>query len=133
VVFTTRVTNTSMKSIIFWDVTPCSLLRCNRRFGGTITSIFRVKENFSKNQQVSRWRYVPLKRQLHLNRLHGVTSQKMILFTTTAVKTSNPTNTSMLQCWKRNVWNETYTSHNLRNTYLKTCLYIIAELCVDLT
>jgi hypothetical protein len=24
-----------MKSIIFWDVTPCSLLRCNRRFGGT--------------------------------------------------------------------------------------------------
>jgi hypothetical protein len=24
-----------LKSIIFWDVTPCSLLRCNRRFGGT--------------------------------------------------------------------------------------------------
>jgi hypothetical protein len=24
-----------MKSIIFWDVTPCSLLSCNRRFGGT--------------------------------------------------------------------------------------------------
>jgi hypothetical protein len=24
-----------MKSIIFWDVTPCSLLRYNRRFGGT--------------------------------------------------------------------------------------------------
>jgi hypothetical protein len=23
-----------MKSIIFWDVTPCSLLSCNRRFGG---------------------------------------------------------------------------------------------------
>jgi hypothetical protein len=23
------------KSIIFWDVTPCSLLSCNRRFGGT--------------------------------------------------------------------------------------------------
>jgi hypothetical protein len=30
-------------------------------------------------------------RRLHLNRLHGVTSQKMILFITTAVKTSNPT------------------------------------------
>jgi hypothetical protein len=26
-----------MKSMIFWDVTPCSLLRCNRRFGGTST------------------------------------------------------------------------------------------------
>jgi hypothetical protein len=24
-----------MKSIIFWDATPCSLLNCNRRFGGT--------------------------------------------------------------------------------------------------
>jgi hypothetical protein len=24
-----------MKSIIFWDVMPCSLLSCNRRFGGT--------------------------------------------------------------------------------------------------
>jgi hypothetical protein len=24
-----------VKNIIFWDVTPCSLLRCNRRFGET--------------------------------------------------------------------------------------------------
>jgi hypothetical protein len=24
-----------MKSIIFWDITPCSLLKVNRRFGGT--------------------------------------------------------------------------------------------------
>jgi hypothetical protein len=24
-----------MKSIIFWDMTPCSLLSCTRRFGGT--------------------------------------------------------------------------------------------------
>jgi hypothetical protein len=38
-----------------------------------------------------RWRrYVPPKRRLHLNRLHGVTSQKMILFIITSVKTSNP-------------------------------------------
>jgi hypothetical protein len=45
-----------MKSIIFWDVTPCSLLSCKRRFGGT----YRLhpqgrRNNFSKNQQVSRW------------------------------------------------------------------------------
>jgi hypothetical protein len=39
-----------MKSIIFWDVTPCSLLSCNRRFGGT----YRLHQ-------------------------YGVTSQKMIL------------------------------------------------------
>jgi hypothetical protein len=39
-----------------------------------------------------RWgRYVPPKRRLKLNGLHGVISQKMILFITTAVKTSNPT------------------------------------------
>jgi hypothetical protein len=24
-----------MKSIVFWDMTPCSPLSCNRRFGGT--------------------------------------------------------------------------------------------------
>jgi hypothetical protein len=39
-----------------------------------------------------RWRrYVPPKRRLQLNGLHGVTSQMMILFITTTVKTSNPT------------------------------------------
>jgi hypothetical protein len=39
-----------------------------------------------------RWRwYVPPKRRLTLSGLHGVISQKMILFITTAVKTSNPT------------------------------------------
>jgi hypothetical protein len=39
-----------------------------------------------------RWRrYVPPKRRLTLNGLYGVVCQKMILFITTAVKTSNPT------------------------------------------
>jgi hypothetical protein len=39
-----------------------------------------------------RWkRYVPPKHWLQLNRLHGVISQKMILFITSAVKTSDPT------------------------------------------
>jgi hypothetical protein len=32
---------------------------------------------------------------MQLNRLHGVISQKMILFVTTAVKTSIPTNNSV--------------------------------------
>jgi hypothetical protein len=36
-------------------------------------------------------RYVLPKRRLTLNGLHGVISQKIILFITTAVKTSNPT------------------------------------------
>jgi hypothetical protein len=33
-----------MKGIIFWDMTPCSLLSYNRRFGGTYHPIFRVEE-----------------------------------------------------------------------------------------
>jgi hypothetical protein len=38
-------------------------------------------------------RHDPPKLQLTLNGVHGITSQKMILFITTAVKTSNPTGT----------------------------------------
>jgi hypothetical protein len=37
-----------------------------------------------------RWRYVPLKRQLIFNGLHGVISQKIVLFIMTTVRTSNP-------------------------------------------
>jgi hypothetical protein len=36
-------------------------------------------------------RYVPQKRRLTFNRLHGVISQKIELFITTAVRTSGPT------------------------------------------
>jgi hypothetical protein len=39
-----------------------------------------------------KWRrYVPPKRRLTLKGLHGVISQKLVLFITTAVRTSNPT------------------------------------------
>jgi hypothetical protein len=44
-----------MKSIIFWDMTPCSPLNFNQRFGGTYASIYRVQEiSSAKNQQASR-------------------------------------------------------------------------------
>jgi hypothetical protein len=33
-----------MKSTIFWDITPCSSLKVNRRFGATYASVFRAKE-----------------------------------------------------------------------------------------
>jgi hypothetical protein len=39
---------------------------------------------------------VPPKRRLQLNRLHGVSSQKMILFITAAVKTSKLTNLKII-------------------------------------
>jgi hypothetical protein len=33
-----------MKSTIFWDITPYSPLKINRRFGGTSSLIFRFEE-----------------------------------------------------------------------------------------
>jgi hypothetical protein len=36
-------TAVTMKKAIFWDVAPCRYC-INRRFGGTIASIFRVEE-----------------------------------------------------------------------------------------
>jgi hypothetical protein len=36
-----------MKSIIFWDMTPCSLLSCNRRFGGTYRLHLQGRRNNS--------------------------------------------------------------------------------------
>jgi hypothetical protein len=37
-----------MKSIIFWGVTPCSLLRCNRRFGGTYRLHLQGRRKFQR-------------------------------------------------------------------------------------
>jgi hypothetical protein len=37
-----------MKSIIFWDVTPCSLLRCNRRFGETYRLYLQGRRKFQQ-------------------------------------------------------------------------------------
>jgi hypothetical protein len=44
-----------MKSIIFWDMAPCSPLSFNRRFGEHIASIVRVEEIASTNQRASRY------------------------------------------------------------------------------
>jgi hypothetical protein len=89
-------TRRNMKSNVFWDITPCSPLSINRRFGGTSppagATCFRA--GFLLNLFFGTWRrrrYVPPKRQLTLNGLHGLISQKIVLFITTAVRTSNPT------------------------------------------
>jgi hypothetical protein len=37
-----------MKSILFWGVTPCSLLRCNRRFGGTYRLHLQGRRKFQQ-------------------------------------------------------------------------------------
>jgi hypothetical protein len=90
-----------LKSTIFWNITPCSPLSVSEKH---IASIFRVEEikspstcfhaGFLLNLFCRPWRwrlYVPPKRLLTFNGLHGVIFQKTVLFMTTAVRTSNPT------------------------------------------
>jgi hypothetical protein len=57
-----------MKSINFWDITPCSPLSTDV-LEEHIASIFRVEEISSARNKHSK-----------LNGLHGVISQKLILF-----------------------------------------------------
>jgi hypothetical protein len=82
------LTAVAMRSTIFWDITPCSPLKVNRRFG----RIYRLQlQSFSCHLlprwflarlilRPWRWRvYVPLKRRLTFNGLHGVITQKIVL------------------------------------------------------
>jgi hypothetical protein len=98
-----------MKSTIFWDITPCSPLSVKRPFGGTYRLHLQVRKTSLTSGGILptcfhacflfrlffrpwRWRrYVPPKLRLTLNGLHRGISQKMVLFITTAVRTSNPT------------------------------------------
>jgi hypothetical protein len=68
-----------MKSINFWDITPCSPLSVNRRFGGTYRLHIQGRRNKLSKKSASK-RVVHPKRRLTLNRLHGVISKKLILF-----------------------------------------------------
>jgi hypothetical protein len=62
-------------STIFWDITPCSPLRINRRFRGTYR--LHLQGRKSKQSKNPAWEQV-------------ASSRKMVLFKTTAVRTSNP-------------------------------------------
>jgi hypothetical protein len=98
-VTTNETLNFLLKSTVFLDKTLCTALKVSRRFRGT----YRLNlQGGSAYHLLSRWflscfilrpwrlkRYVPPKRPLIFNGLHGVISQKTILFTTTAVRTSN--------------------------------------------
>jgi hypothetical protein len=45
-----------MKSTIFWDITPCSPLTVNRRFGGTCRlDLHDRRISLPRNQRESRW------------------------------------------------------------------------------
>jgi hypothetical protein len=97
------ITIECLKISIFWDIMRRSPLKVNRRFGGTCRLHFQGRRiSRARNQCESRWQaelllpfrwklYVPLKRRLTFNGLHGVISQKIEPFITTGVRTSNPT------------------------------------------
>jgi hypothetical protein len=95
-----------MKSTIFWVITPCSPLKVNPRFGGTyrlhlqgrvchlLLRWFLAQLNF----RPWRWRqYIPPKRRLTLNGLHGVISQEMVLFKRFCWNSIPETSTKL--CW----------------------------------
>jgi hypothetical protein len=93
-----------IKSTIFWDITPCSPLSVNRRFGGTYRFHLQGRKNKLTKKRTTR-RYIPengtlhnhpcenlksysmnkiaiLKHRLMFNGLHGVISQKVELLCT---------------------------------------------------
>jgi hypothetical protein len=79
-----------MNNSIFWDMTLCSPLKVNRRFGGAFRlNLQCLRISQARNQREAgskhslallrpwRWeRHVPLKRRLFFNGLHGVISQR---------------------------------------------------------
>jgi hypothetical protein len=80
-----------MKSTVFWDITPCSPLKVNRRFEETSSSgsnkpskipivISPSRWYLARVFRPWRWRWhVPPKRRLTLSRLHSSVPQKMAL------------------------------------------------------
>jgi hypothetical protein len=79
------LTAVAMKSVVSWNITPCSTLKVNLRFGGTyrlqLATSFHAGFLLSLFFRPWSWRrHVPPKRLLTLNGLHGVMSQKIVFF-----------------------------------------------------
>jgi hypothetical protein len=78
------LTAVAIKSTIYWDITPCSPLKVNRRFGESFRPHLQVRRtNQARNQCESKWRWrrcVPPKCRWTFNGQHDVISQKIVLF-----------------------------------------------------
>jgi hypothetical protein len=78
-----------IKSSVFWDITPRSPLKVNRRFGGAYRPYLqgqRISQARNQRDAVSKHSDCYLRRRLTFNGLHGVICQKVELFITTAVR-----------------------------------------------
>jgi hypothetical protein len=96
------LTNSPLKNVVFWDVAP--LRSCvNRRFGGKYCLHLHGRIIRERGTSVSRWLHTAdggdefLRNVGFTQDLHGATSQKTAFFIVTAVKTSNLTNSTLLQ------------------------------------
>jgi hypothetical protein len=95
-----------------WNLTPCNPIEVHLCFGGIcrlhlqgrrkiqarnqreVLTCYLLRAGLIFGRFIRTWkwrRYVPLKRRLTFEGLHGVTSQKTAFFITTAVRTSDPT------------------------------------------
>jgi hypothetical protein len=117
---TSRLTVINLNSTIFWDITPYSPLKVNQSFRGISCFLLRGRRmSRARNHSESRCEaercttllgehlflsfflglifgpedggHMFFPKRLTFNGLHGVISQKIILFLTTAVRISNPT------------------------------------------
>jgi hypothetical protein len=114
--FSALIQVTLRRSSVFWDITPCSQSKVNWCFGGTYRFPLQGRTRY---QRESRWqaeywylarlirpwrwrRYVPPKLRLTSNGSHGVISENIVLFITTAVRrTSCPTTLRNIAEWIR--------------------------------
>jgi hypothetical protein len=99
-----------MKSIIFWDMTPCSPLSFNRRFGGTYCLHLQGRRWHSACQLLARWFAEPISSTL---------KKEAICSSETSVETQRTT--------RRHI-SEGDTLHNHRCENLKSYIFI---LCFD--
>jgi hypothetical protein len=77
---------------MFWDITPCSALKVNGRFGETYhLHRFHVRFSLGLFFHPEDGGDMFLRNVGYFNGIHGVISQKIVLFITTAVRTSNQT------------------------------------------
>jgi hypothetical protein len=68
------------KSYIFWDITPCSPLKINQRFGGKYRLHLLWRWYLARLIRPWRWRrYIPPKRRLTFNGLQCVIFHKIVL------------------------------------------------------
>jgi hypothetical protein len=77
-------------------MTSCNPLSFNRRFWETYRLLLQGLRNKFSKKPASRQVFPP-KHRLKINGIHGVLSQKIILFITTAVKTSSPSTCNLYE------------------------------------